>query len=201
MSKISRVVVLVAALMSMFGVLASSAGAVTWKSSSTTTFTADGGPFSISGNGKTLSCTGSTATSAVTALDFTGAVWTNAIHGHITSTACTLAGVPWTWSCTYSYNAATITGHAVNGTLNLNAPNGCTANFSGIVCRIEGTAGATYHNPETGADARLTVPATSLTATNAVSRCPFIAGASGSVSLTPQTFTVTGANPPTISTS
>jgi uncharacterized membrane protein len=106
MSGISHVVVMATALTSVFAVLSSSAGAVsTWKSSNTTAFTADGGPVTLAGNGfNMLSCTGGTATGAATALDFTGAAWTNAIHGTVRFDGCVLAGTPWHVTCTYSLN-------------------------------------------------------------------------------------------------
>jgi hypothetical protein len=199
MSRISRVVVLVAALMSVFAVVSSSAGAVsTWKSTNTTAFTADGTAGSLSGNGKTLSCTGSTATGAVSALDFTGAVWTNAVHGNVTFSGCVLAGTPYAVTCTYSLTATSISGTQVGGTVGLNSPDGCTATVGGVsACRIEGAIPGTYDNPP---DAKLTIPAASLTVTNGTgTTCPLISGTSGVGSLTAQTFTITGANAPTIS--
>jgi hypothetical protein len=202
MSKISRIVVMVTALISVFAAMTSSAGAVsTWKSTNTTPFTADSGPVSISGNGTTLSCTSGTATGAATALDFTGAIWTNAIHGNMTFSGCILGGTPWHWSCTYSLNATGYSSltHVVNATLNLNAPNDCTASVAGVTaCTIEGTLPASYDNPP---DAKLTIPAGSLTVTNGPStHCPLIAGAGthGVLARTAQTYTVTGANAPTI---
>jgi hypothetical protein len=201
MSKISRIVVMVTALMSVFAVLSSSAGAVsTWKSTNTTPFTADGGPVSISGNGITLSCTGATATGAATALDFTGVIWTNAVHGNITNSGCSLAGTQWTWSCTYSLTATGYSSltHVVNATLNLNAPNDCTIASGGVAAStLEGTLPVTYDNAP---DAKLTIPAGNFTATNAATHCPWLPGGStsGLVSLTARTFTVTGADAPTI---
>jgi hypothetical protein len=199
MSRISRVVVLVAALMSMCAVLSSSAGAVsTWKSTNTTAFTADGGPLSLSGNGKTLSCTGATATGAATALDFTGATWNNAIHINITLHVCILAGTPYAVTCTFTIHFQIIIGITIGGTGDLNAPNGCTATVGGVsACRVEGQAPASYDNPP---DAKLTIPAASLTVTNGTgTTCPLITGTSGTGALTAQTFTITGANAPTIS--
>jgi hypothetical protein len=93
MSKIPRIVVIITALMSVFAVMSSTAGAVSaWKSTNTTAFTARSDAFSISGNGKTMSCLSGTATGAATALDFTGVVWINAVHGNITFSGCSLGG-------------------------------------------------------------------------------------------------------------
>jgi hypothetical protein len=139
----------------------------------------------------------------VTAIDFTGMIWLNAIHGSINYNNCSLAGTPYALSCTYGFNAAGVTGHAVNGTLDLDATlgstEGCTATVGGVVaCRFEGSIPATYHNPETGADARLTLPAALLTVTNGPSTtCPL--GNGTTASQTTEVFTVTGVAPPTIS--
>jgi hypothetical protein len=201
MSRISRVVVFVTALMSVFAVLSSSASAIsTWKSTNTTAFTADGNPISISGNGKTISCTGASLTGAVSALDFTGAIWTNAIHGNITYSGCVLAGSPYALTCTYSFNANGITGTQVAGTLNLNSPNGCRAAVGGVfACVFEGGEPETYDNPP---DAKMTSPAGTLTVTNGGAvPCPLIVPPSthGVATVTATTFTVTGAAPPIIS--
>jgi hypothetical protein len=194
MSRISRVVVLVAALMSMFGVLSSTAGAVTWDVSGPEVFTAHGGPGSLSGAGKTLSFTGATATAAVTATMFTGATFP-VIHGGIVLSGATIAGTPYAVSCTYGFTATGQTGTTVSGTLDLIAPNGCDATVGGVPsCRIEGTTPGIYHNPEAGAEARLTLPASStLVTTNSTSACPL--GNGTTVSLTALSFTVTGAGP------
>jgi hypothetical protein len=195
MSRISRVVVLVTALMSVCGVLSSTAGAVTWDVSGPEVFTAHSGPGSLSGAGKTLSCTGSTATGAVTTTMFTGAVFTNAVHGNVNFSGCSLAGTALAVSCTYGLNATGQTGHAISATVDLVSPNGCTLSVGGVgFCRIEGQTPGTYHNPETGADARLTIPTSnSLVATNVATACPL--GNGTTVSLTALTFTVTGVGP------
>jgi hypothetical protein len=62
-------------------------------------------------------------------------------------------------------------------------------------CTIEGTLPAKYDNPP---DAKLTLPAGSLTVTNGAASCPLISGTPGLVALTALTFTVTGTNAPII---
>jgi hypothetical protein len=202
MSRISRVVVLVTALMSVFAVMSSSAGAITWDVSSTAAFAAHSGPGSLSGNGNTLSCLAGTATGAATALMFTGVPWNNAVHGTVTFDGCKIGGTPWHVSCTYGLNATGYSSatHQVTGTLDLNAPNDCTAFVGGVAaCTIEGTLPVTYDNPP---DAKLTIPAGNLTVTNGPTHCPLIptGGTSGTGSLTALTFTVTGAAPTIVGT-
>jgi hypothetical protein len=135
----------------------------------------------------------------VSGVDFTGAVWTNAIHGTIAYSGCILAGTPYSMSCTYSLSATAITGSQVQGALNLSSPNGCDFTVGGVVaCRIEGSITALYDNPEPG-DARMTIPVANPTITNGESTCPLISGTSGVGALTAQALTVTGASAPTIS--
>src|SRR4051812_45341566 len=62
MSKIARFAVLVAALMSLFAVMSSAAGAVTWENAGNTSFTATAGAHTLAGTGIVLACAGATAT-------------------------------------------------------------------------------------------------------------------------------------------
>ena len=62
MSRFTRVVVLVAALMSVAGVGASAAEAITWDNSGATAFTATGGAVTYTGTDLTFPCTNTTTT-------------------------------------------------------------------------------------------------------------------------------------------
>src|ERR1044071_3993997 len=64
MSKFARLVVLVTALSSLFAMLSSTAGAVTWHNTGGTSFHATGGPMTYSRASVSLTCSGSTATGA-----------------------------------------------------------------------------------------------------------------------------------------
>jgi hypothetical protein len=194
MSRIMRVVVLVTALMSLFAVMSSAAGAVTWDNSGDTSFTATAGPGSLSGNGKTLSCTSGDGTGVMGAAPFTGSVWTNAAHGDVTFTGCSLAGTAYAVTCTYGLNATGQTGTVTAGTIDLASPNGCTAKVGGVLaCNIHGSNAGSYTNPTATVNGSLAIAAstTSITVSNGVGTCPL--GNGTNASLTAFTFAITAA--------
>jgi hypothetical protein len=193
MSKIMRVVVLVTAIMSVVGAMSATAGAATWTVHGDTNFAATSGPGSLSGNGKTLSCLGGTATGAVPSMDFTGAVWTGAAHGDVTFDGCSIAGTAYAVACTYGLNATGLTAGVVAGSIDLASPNGCTAKVGGVLaCNIHGSNAGSYTNPSGTTNGKLAVAAssTSLTVTNGVGTCPL--GNGTTAALTAFTFTITG---------
>jgi hypothetical protein len=189
MSKIMRVCVLVASLMSFLGVMSSSAGAVTWVNDGGTTFTATGGPGTLSGAGLPLICTSSDVTGTMAASGFVGSVWL-AASGTVRFTGCTIAFTT-EFSCSYTLTAVNQTLPVTNG--NLDAT--CDVLQGGTkICHVHGSTPVHYINPP---DARLILTASStLRTTNTVGNCPL--GNGTAATLTQQTWTLTSANAPII---
>jgi hypothetical protein len=195
MSRIARFGVLVAALMSLFAVLSSSAGATQWHNAGGTNFTGTAGVGTLSVTGVNLSCTGADATGDAPA--FSSAL-TYAATGTATFTGCKISGIPHSVTCSYSL---TVTNAAVNHVFTGSADATCdvrdTSGFK--VCHIEGSTPGTYRNAETGLTAQLVLTtSTTLRTTNgdATHNCPL--GAGEPAHLTPQTFNVTSSPAPTI---
>lgn len=148
MSRVAQIAVLVAALLSLFAMLSSSAGAVTWHNSGATTLHATMGQSTLSSTSAGLVCpSGGTFTGTVAA---TPAVVLAGDWAAITGTAswsnCTL-GVPgYAVDCGYTFTASTWaagppanTGGLVDVT--------CGVYLSGTkFCHIEGAVGAIYTN-------------------------------------------------------
>jgi hypothetical protein len=191
MSKIMRLCVLGVSLMSLFGVMSSAAGAVTWSNDGGHAFTATAGPHTLSGNGLSLSCSGGTATGTMSPSPFVGAIW-DAATGAVAFSGCTVAGVATTIDCSFTLTATGQSTPAVtNGLLDLT----CNYSQSGTkICHIEGSTAVHYINHP---DPRLTVTTSNtLKTTNAVGNCPL--GNGGTTHLSEFAFTMTSANPPTI---
>jgi hypothetical protein len=192
MSKIMRVCVLVASLMSLFGVMSSSAGAVTWSNDGGTSFTATGGPRTLSGGGLSLICTSSDATGTAATGPFTGAVW-SAMTVTVRATGCTIAGIPTAQHCTYTFTA---TAQPVPPVTNGISHTTCVLSQGATkICHIEGTEAAHYIGHT---DPRLTLThSTTLTATNVPpGNCPL--GHGSPVTASHYTVTLTSPVPPTI---
>jgi opacity protein-like surface antigen len=186
MSRISRLVVIVTALASLFAVMSATAGAVTWTNDGATAFTATGGQGTLTSGTVTTVCTGSDASGTAPA-SVSGTTYS--VSGTILFTGCTAAGNPSTIECGYTLTATTLAGANATG----NADFTCGVYFSGTkLCHIEGQSHAFYTNPTAGVG-RLTVTTTSGLAVTGAS-CPV----AGSAHLTPLNFATTSANPPTI---
>jgi hypothetical protein len=161
MSKLMRLVVLVAGLMS----LASTAGATTWHNSGATAFTATGPSGTLSSTGVQLRCATTDATATSPAGSFVGLTYV-AITGTASFTGCTISGIPGRVHCSFSL---TLTTAAVNHVYSglVDAVCGLFDVSNTQVCQIEGQTAATYRNPETGLAAQLTLAtSTTLRTTN-----------------------------------
>ena len=119
MSRISRLAVLVTALASLFAVLSSTAGAVTFTNTGTGgAFHATGGAGTLgitptAGGGGTpsnLTCFDSTATGSLAAGAFTS------VNGTVTFTNCKLVGLEVHVGCTYSLTPLTFSAGVTTGT-------------------------------------------------------------------------------------
>lgn len=187
MSRISRLVVLVTALASLLGLVASTAGAVTWRNDASTSFTATGGQGTLTSAGVGIICSNGDASGNAPA-DFTGNTYS--VPGTILFTGCTIAGSAASIECGYTLTATTLVGSIVTG----NADFTCGL-YTGVtkLCHIAGVAHAQYTNPHPAPPGTLVVTATSgLTVSGA--SCP----AAGSGTLTQLDFRTTSATPPTI---
>jgi hypothetical protein len=147
MSRITRVAVLATALMSLFGVLSSTAGAVVWHNNNDTAFTATAGASTFTVTGVSLTCGGANATGTAPAGSFTGATYT-AMTLNANYTGCKLSGLDTAVSCglTFTTSAVEIS-NTFDGSIHVNC--GLTQ-FGTEICRIEGITSGSYKNPDGG---------------------------------------------------
>jgi hypothetical protein len=197
--RIARFAVLVAALASLFAVVSSSAGAVTWTNTGNTTVHATGVGGALHVGANTLSCTGATATGTAPA----GGGSTYSVTGNVTFQPCTLVGQNTFVSCSYTLTAQTHTGGIFGGTTGGTADVTCDAKLtSGSIglCHISGSTVGSYINPSAaGGTGRLTLNTSStLVVSNFGStNCPL---GTGTGTLTHQALTTTVGATPIIST-
>jgi hypothetical protein len=199
MSRIARFAVLVTALASLFAVLSSTAGAVTWDNSGSTAFTATGGAgtLAVTGSGGTsnLTCLNSTATGTAPA-DATSVVYS--VTGTIVFGGCKALGPNWYVDCSYTLTGTLFASPVTNGNLDMT----CRAGFTGAgpICHIAGSTPAHYTNPNGATAGKLTLTASaSLTVSgeSSSSSCSSLLGSavSGPGHLTEQTIIVSGGSP------
>jgi hypothetical protein len=143
MSGLTRIVVLVMALMSPLG-MAASAEAVTWDNLGNTAFTATAGALAFTSTGVQLTCTTSTSTGTAAAVA-TGAVLTVPLTAVFSP--CHLAGVASALECRQTFTGTTQDGGLggpITGTLDTT----CSLYQSGTkVCHILGALSASYLTP------------------------------------------------------
>jgi hypothetical protein len=190
MTKFMRMCLLVASLMSLLGVMSSSAGAVTWVNDGGHDFTATGGPGTFSGGGLSLSCPGLAATGTVATSPFVGALW-SAASGTARYTGCTFSGIPTGFHCNYRLTVVAQTLPVTSGHLDVTCDitQGATK-----ICHIHGATPVHYVNPP---DARLILThSNTLRTTNGTGSC--LLGNGTTMTLSQQTWTLTSANPPII---
>lgn len=191
MSRIARLAVLTTALLSLFAVLSSTAGAVTWHNSGDTTFHATGGPGTLSIGANNLACSGSTATGDAPVGSFATSY---NVRGNITFTPCTLAGQNTRVGCGYTLTPLSQAGHVTSGIADVT----CVAVLIVVpdfgLCHIEGPTSFAYTNPtNTTTPGKLTLFASSsLVITNSTGNCPL---GTGNANLTEQTMTMTHRGP------
>lgn len=185
MSRISRLVVLVAALASLAGVMSATAGAVTWTNDGSTSFTATGGLGTLTSTGVAL-VVGSWDLSGTAPASATA--FTYLVSGTMRLTGCLYAGTVCDADCGLTLTATTVVQSTVSGIVDET----CGLYISGTkLCHIQGSTAATYTN-EIGT---LTVPTSnSLRITGA--NCP--AGSNDLAHQTRLDFRVASASPPTI---
>jgi len=200
MSKFSRFVVLVTAFASLFAVMSSTAGAVTWTNTGETSFhgTSPGGVLAVTGSSapatSNLTCTAATATGTAAAVFTT-------VSGTVTFNPCSLNGTAADVGCTYTLTPATFASGVTTGSAAVT----CTARLAATgtpLCHIAGSTPGHYINPAGSTNGRLTVTASSSlvvtpeTGTGSGS-CSSLLGtaSSGFGHLSEQTFTLTSSGP------
>ncbi|WP_445149518.1 hypothetical protein [Baekduia sp. Peel2402] len=157
MSRIARFVVLATALTSLFTVVSSTAGAVTWTNTGSTTFHATGGPGTLSVGANNFTCSASTATGTAAA-DSTGTVYR--MPGTITFSPCLLAG-----QATFAHCGFTLTGSAwsagapavTTGSVDITCDIRLTNSPATKLCHVEGTTPFSYINPQGATAGRITL--------------------------------------------
>lgn len=189
MSRIARFAVLVAALMSLFAVMSSSAGAVTWHNTGDTAFTATSGAGTLSVTSASLACTGSDASGTTAATPFVGATWA-AATGTATFTNCAIAGIPTSVDCGYTLTASSQSGGVSSGNVDANCG---VYQFGAQICVIHGQTPGSYTNPSGTTAGKLTLnhSATLKTTNGSGGTCPL--GANEPSTLTTFTYTITNA--------
>lgn len=155
MSRISRLVVLVTALTSLFGVMSSSASAAThWINQGAEHFTATAGPGTLTSTGVGIACTSADATGTA---PLTSSADVYLVTGTIQFTNCTAAGSAATIECGY-----TLTGTSKSSPTAL-----VTSGFADVtcgvyvlnskLCHIEGSVTGHYSNSSATATGILTI--------------------------------------------
>ncbi|WP_445148214.1 hypothetical protein [Baekduia sp. Peel2402] len=189
MSRTARIVVLVTALTSLFAVMSSTAGAVTWTNTGSTIIHATGPGGSLTIGANSLTCTGATAR-ATAAASFVGSVYS--VPGTVTFSPCTLAG-----QNTYIHCGFTLTGSAfaepgsTTGVADVTCDTRLT-NGNTKLCHIEGPTVGHYINPTaaTSTPGKITLTTSSSLITTHASGTSCIFG-TGPSHLSEQTITVT----------
>jgi hypothetical protein len=190
MSRIGRMCVVVASLLSVFGVVSSSVGAVTWSNDGGTSFTATGGPRTLSGGGLSLICSGSDVAGTAATGPFVGTVW-SALSGSTRFTGCTIAGITTEQNCTWTFTA---TGHLPPVTNGISDTTCETTQGATKICHFEGSQPA--HLIQHGDMRLILTESLTLTATSVPpGNCPLGNGVLATTSQSTETFI--SFNPPT----
>jgi hypothetical protein len=194
MSKIMRFALLAMSLVSLFGVLSSAAGAVTWTNTGQTAFTATSGPLTLTSPTSGIASCGGGDASGATRTPVSG-VGAAIAAGTIIFTNCRTAGLATGLHCDYTLTANAFAAGVASGNADLT----CGLFVAGReICHIEGPTAFSYTN---GAAGVLALPhSNTLVVTNGSGggSCPL--GSNDRVTLSPLTFRVTSGTGPTIAT-
>jgi hypothetical protein len=193
MRRIAHASVLVFAVLSLLSVASSTATAVTWHNSGSTTYTATGGGTTLSNpTNVNLICTSSTFTGTATSGTFSGSIYP-AASGTGAFNGCTVLGVSATTHCTFQMTAVSWTAGPPSVTSG-SADVLCTSFVSGSLnCITEGSTAVSYTNPSGATKGNGTAPTSStLKMTNGASACMLGNNIPVTISTTP--LTITAAN-------
>lgn len=196
MSRIARIAVAVTALLSLFGVVSSSASAATWHNSGSTTVHATAGSVTFSSTSAGLACpAGGTMSGTVSATPAVVPVgkWL-AMTGTTTWTGCTLGVSGYTVDCPWTFTADSLEQGQpaiTHGTKDFT----CGVYLAGTkFCDFHGTIETHYVNPESDVSPGYFVDTTGGTwkpTNTSTGTCPLGNGDLGHASVT--TFTLTSA--------
>ncbi len=192
MSRITRLAVLVVGLMSLFGIMSATAGAVTWHNTGSTNFTATTGPGTLSSTSAALNCTGGTGTGDAP----TGATVaaTYLVRGTVTFSGCSLSGISTGVDCAYTLTGTTQSAGVTTGDADVTCR---VYQFNAQVCHIDGSVHGLYTNPTAGVGTlTITTGGALITRNPASGTCPL--GNGDRAHLSELTFRTTSATPPVI---
>jgi hypothetical protein len=173
MSRMVRLGVLVGALLSLSGLVAGTAGAVTWHNSGNTAFTATSGPTTLSSTGITLTCASTDVGGTTGVSPFGGATWV-AATGTAQFTGCAVSGVSTVVTCTYAVTATSWVS-TPPGITSGNADATCLTTSTGgtPICVTEGPIAGSYTNPTAGNGRATLLASSTLRSTNpGTGTCP-----------------------------
>jgi len=193
MSKITRLAVLVVGLMSLFGIMSATAGAVTWHNTGSTNFTATAGNGTLSSTGVTLTCTGSDASGDAPTGSTVANIYT--VRGTATFTGCLLSNIPTHVHCGYTLTGSTQPSAGVTtGDVDVTCD---VSQFGTKICHIAGSDHGIYTNPVSGVGSlTLTTGGNLRTSNPPTGTCPL--GNGDLAHLSETTFRTTSASPPVI---
>jgi hypothetical protein len=188
MSRIARIAVFIAALTSLFAVMSSTAGAVTWTNTGATAVHATTGHFALHVGVNPVTCQAGTMSATAPAHS---AASTYAATGTITFTPCTLAGQSTFYDCNYTQTGTNWAMGLTVGTLDVTCDVRLHAGTQLKLCHLAGSTPYSYNN-STGA-LTLTQSSTLVISNALPATCPL---GFGTATLTETTFTTTAANRP-----
>ncbi len=193
MSRITRLAVLVVGLMSLFGIMSATAGAVTWHNTGSTNFTATTGPGTLSSTSAALNCTGGTGTGDAPTGSTVAATYL--VRGTVTFSGCSLSGISTGVDCAFALTGST---QPAAGQTTGNVDVTCRVyQFNTQLCHIDGSLHAIYTNPTAGVGTLTITTGGNLTTTNPpAGSCPL--GNDDRPHLSHLTFRTTSASPPVI---
>jgi hypothetical protein len=197
MSRIAHIAVFIAALTSLFAVMSSTAGAVTWTNEGATALHATAGHGVLHVVNNALTCQGGTASGTAPAHS---AASTYTVTGTATFNPCTIAGQSTFIHCNYSLTGTAFAGATLGGVTAGNLDVTCEARLSAgtqlKLCHIWGSTPISYTNPTVaGGTGRLTLTQSStLNVSNGgATSCPL---GTGNATLTETGFTTTVGSTP-----
>ncbi len=191
MSRITRLAVLVVGLMSLFGIMSATAGAVTWHNTGSTNFTATTGPGTLSSTNSALSCTGGSATGDAPTGSTVGTTYL--VRGTVTFSGCVLAGITLGVDCGYTLTGTTQPAAGqTTGTVDLTCG---LYSFGAEICHLAGNAHGIYTNGNPGT-LTITTGGNIITSNPASGSC--VLGNGDRAHLSELTFRTTSASPPSI---
>jgi hypothetical protein len=195
MSKFARCAVLVAALASLFAVLSSTAGAVTWHNTGSTAFTATGGPGTLAVGANNLACTASSGTATAPGGSTVATVYNMSFT--FTWKPCSLAGQNTFLHCDLRLTGSLFSAGVTAGSLDLTCDAKLTASPTVGLCHFSGSVPVSFTNPFGATKGKVTLTAsnTLVVSNYNTTSCPLGTG-TGTVS--EQTLNVTNGTPTTL---